>query len=121
MSKNDGFDLCDYCCDWANKHRDTNPFKVRDDYPKMMRKVLKSLFHMSKKAADTFIEDACYGNWKKIHETDVEQSTDEQTYANLLVSDVFYCSDRWSWDRVIRIQWLYKRLENRCWHIEERR
>lgn len=112
-------DVCSHCCKWASEHEDANPLAVRDDYPSMMRVVLRHKFGMTKGAANEFIESACEGNWAKIYETDVERSTDAEDYAEMICGDVFYCSDRWSWDRVLRIQWLYRRLVDRCRRIEE--
>lgn len=108
------FDICGYCCEWVHETEGKSPATVRDAYPKMMRKVLKERFGMSKEAATRFIEEACWGNWKKLHETDIERHADAAMYAKMLRDDVWYCSDRWSWDRVIRIQWLYRRLVDRC-------
>lgn len=109
----DNFDLCEYCCEWVNAHEGKSPQTVADNYPKMMRKVLRHEFRMSKDAADIFIEDACYSNWDKLHETRMEKIISTEMYARELLSDVFYCSDRWSWDRVLRIQWLYQRIFDR--------
>lgn len=108
------FDTCDFCCAWCRELEEKSPVAVRDAYPKMMRKVLKVEFGMPKKAADGFIESACCGNWLKLHETDVERNVGAESYAEMLRSEVFYCSDRWSWDRVLRTQWLYMMLVDRC-------
>lgn len=107
------FDLCKHCCGWVNDMREKSPATVCDGYPRMMRTVLKTQFHMGKRASREFIEDACCGNWLKLHETDVERETDAEAYARMLLHDVWYCSDRWSWDRVLRIQWLYQRVRYR--------
>lgn len=118
MSKKE-FDLCGFCCTWSNGLEGKSPLAVADAYPKMMRKVLKHRFGIGRKAADRFIREACDGNWLKLHETDMERHASEEDYADMLLGDVFYCSDRWSWDRVLRVQWLYRvlvsRLERRCY------
>ena len=54
MSKEE-FDLCGYCCKWANGLEGKSPVAVRDAYPRMMRKVLKHRFGIKGKAADRFI------------------------------------------------------------------
>ena len=38
--------------------------------------------------------------------------------ADILVGDVLYCSDRFSYDRLLRIQWVYQRLGDRL-HRED--
>jgi len=103
-------DICDYCCEWSNDHRGCDPKKVCDDYPEMMTTVLVERFGMSQAAADTFIETACEGNWERMHETDDEKALSAEYYRDELLGDVWYCSDRWSWDRIIRNQWRYKRI-----------
>lgn len=103
-------DLCDFCCKWANEHCDKTDKEIRDDYPEMMRAVLMKRFFLSEDAADAFVADACFGNWERLHETGIEKSIGASYYAARLLDDVLYCSDRWSWDRVLRIQWLYQRM-----------
>lgn len=112
------FDVCRWCCEWHSEMEGKSPFVVRDAYPRMMRKVLRHEFHMSKRAAKDFVEDACQGNWERLHETGTERRVIAEEFAAELLSEVWYCSDRWSWDRVLRVQWLYKRLEDRCYHME---
>ena len=115
-------DICEVCCTWVRENRDTSPATIASTYPKMMQAVLMEKFHMSKKAAKCFVREACSGNWDKIHETRLEKELDAETLADALVSDVWYCSDRWSWDRVMRVQWLYMRVNDRCerhkWRVE---
>lgn len=106
--------VCEVCCGWVVDHRGKSPFAVMDGYPEMMRYVLKHWFGMPGKVSVSFIEDACWGNWLKLHETDMERCATAEDYAKALLDDVFYCSDRWSWDRVMRVQWLYRRLHDRC-------
>ena len=107
------FDLCGYCCAWVHKNRSKSPEYVAGSYPKMMRKVLTKGFGLTKKVADDLIDCMCRGNCERMHETHVEKRASAITYADELLNDVFYCSDRWSWDRVVRIQWLYQRLRDR--------
>lgn len=118
MSKRD-FDACDYCCKWVAKHKGTEPAEVMADYPKMMCKVLRHKFGLSKSAAKVFVRTACEGNWLKLHETDVEKHVGSDVYADMILAEVRYCSDRWSYDRVLRVQWLYMRLVWACRKDEE--
>lgn len=108
MSKK--FDSCEFCCAWAHSAEMLGPTAVCESYPAMMRKVLKHLFHMPKKAANHFIDDACCGNWDRMHLTRAEQQIDANGWSGYLLSEVTYFSDRWTWDRVMRAQWIYKRL-----------
>ena len=117
MSDNDDFDICDYVCGWVHDNRGKSPKRVCDEYPEMMRKVLES-FLIGSEAADEFIKCACAGNWERMHLTSLEMWINADTFANVLLDEVWYCSDRWSWDRVIRVQWLYRRLVDRCRRAE---
>lgn len=114
------FDICGYCCKWFNETEGKSPVTVRDTYPKMMRRVLKEHFHLPHKAARKFVDEACYGNWDRLHLTSLEKEASAEEVAESLRYDVFYCSDRWSWDRVIRVQWLYQVLRDKCRREEER-
>lgn len=108
------FDICGYCFNWVSDHRGEEPSVIMNDYPSMMRKVLRHEFGLSKSAAKEFVDTACEGNWLKLHDTDVEEHVDADVYSEMILNDVHYCSDRWGWDRVLRIQWLYRRLVRRC-------
>lgn len=110
MSKK--FDACEHCCSWTHDMSGREPSEVRDTYPKMMRKVLRHLFHMPKRAANEFIENACSGNWKRMHLTGAEAYLSPAQWSEHLINEVRYFSDRWSWDRVIRAQWIYQRLRD---------
>ena len=119
MNEYDELDeLCDYVCKWVNNHRGKSPAKIRDDYPKMMRRVLTVWFLMPKDAAKDFIKGACIGNWERLHMTSIENRISAEWFADELLDDLWYSSDRWSWDRVLRIQWLYRRLVDKCIHAE---
>ncbi len=114
------FDLCGYCCEWFRDTEGKSPVTVRDTYPKMMRRVLKEHFHLPHKAARKFVDEACYGNWDRFHLTRLEKEASAEDVAESLRYDVFYISDRLSWDRVIRVQWLYQVLRDKCRREEER-
>ena len=107
--------LSDYVCTWVNSHTESiDPESVKKTYPEMMGLVLNIAFGMDKTAAELFVYQACLGNWERLHETRIEQYATAKDYAEALLNDIFYCSDRWTWDRLLRIQWLYQRLNKRC-------
>lgn len=62
---------------------------------------------------DHVIEDACYGNWEHLWETDGEKSMTVADFVEYITGEVFYCSDRWSWDRFLRVNWAYQRIQYR--------
>lgn len=110
-------DVCDYCCGWVHDHREAMPAEVAKDYQPMMACVLWVEFGVPEAAAETFIGDACAGNWERLHLTDPEKHIDAAGWAEMLLDEVFYFSDRWSWDRVLRAQWLYRQL---AWRLSYR-
>lgn len=115
MSKNkEPIDVCDFCCKWYNDHVNSSPATIAESYVEMIIVVLKEKFGIDKKAAKQFVEDACCGNWDRLHLTKAEHTIDAQMWADMLLSEVWYSSDRWSWDRLLRIQWLYRRLFDTC-------
>lgn len=111
--KDPALEVCHVCCEWYDANVGKSPATVADTYPKMMRKVLTGLFGMSKKAAKEFVRTACDSNWDRLHESRAEKELGAEQYADMLMGDVFYCSDRWMWDRVLRCQWLYQRIRDR--------
>lgn len=118
MSKN-SFDVCEYCCKWVSDHKGAEPTIVMEDYPKMMQKVLMHELGFSKDIANEFTKTACEGNWLKLHETDVEKYVGSDVYAEMILDELFYISDRISFDRIFRVQWLYRRLCKRV-EVEKR-
>jgi hypothetical protein len=61
------------------------------------------------------------GNWERLHITDEERCLPPEYWLEELRSDVFYCSDRWSLDRLTRCHWLYRAYVHACWHEEQER
>ena len=107
------WDVTDHMYGWAKDGCGKSPSEVCHGYPKMMRKVLRREFGMTKDGADLFLGSCCEGNWDRLHETGPEGSLTAAQYADDLLGLVEYASDRLSWDRVLRIQWLYMRLRDR--------
>lgn len=112
--------LSDYCCEWSGAHidRKSSPLTVKESYPEMMTHVLKVAFLMPRKSAERFIgtdsfSGACSGNWERLHLMSMEEDIPSEKWAESLLYEVWYFSDRWSWDRVLRAQWKWKQLCNR--------
>lgn len=93
--------------------------KMEADYFKVVKSVMKySLGIKEKEAIRWFFRYACWGNWEKIHETDEEKKITINELAQDLVDEIFYCSDRWSWDRLLRTHWIYQRIKLRTKYLE---
>ena len=70
-------------------------------------------FGINRKTALGIADNLGYGNWRHLWLTEEEQALNLQRYAHRLVGEVFYASDRMSWDRLLRINWEYLRLLER--------
>ena len=83
-------------------------------YLDAMRSVLKDWLGVhGHEAVESFLKGACHGNWERLHESCEEAKRDVAWYAEELVGEMFYCSDRWTWDRAMRIHWLYQCIRRR--------
>lgn len=67
-------------------------------------------FDLTRKQAMWLCDTLGEGNWKKMWLTDGEKTESNEEICNGLLGDIFYCSDRMSWDRLARINWQYQRL-----------
>lgn len=65
-----------------------------------------------KKTVDEMFEDMCQGNWKRLHMTEEEEKNFSIPFEmENIKSDLLYCSDRMSWDRLMRIHWRYQNIK----------
>lgn len=53
-------------------------------------------------------EELVVGNWSRLHLSYDEGLNTSDDWLRDLREDVFYCSDRWSLDRLTRCHWLYR-------------
>ena len=77
------------------------------------------LLGFNKSAARILWSELAYGNWDHLQETDEERnkSTDELLYD--FYSDVMYCSDRWTLDRLMRCHWQFRQWKRRVKEMED--
>lgn len=54
-------------------------------------------------------EDLVYGNWDRLHMTEEEEKMTPDDWLDKLYWEVFYCSDRYTLDRLTRCHWLYRK------------
>ena len=50
-------------------------------------------------------------NWKHLHQTEDEGKRTPSDWKDEFAWEVFYCCDRWSFERLLRVQWLFRRWE----------
>ena len=49
-----------------------------------------------------------HNNWDHLHPTEEEKKKTKEELYNEFIDDVFYCSDRWGFDRLMRCQWKFR-------------
>ena len=88
--------------------------EVINQYPDIFRIIVKHNFKVKRSEIERMLETMCYGNWKRLWETDDETKLKTlDDYCEELKGELFYCSDRMSWDRLMRIHWIYQTILRR--------
>ena len=90
------------------------PNGVESRWHEIFSKVCR-LLGFNKSAAKILWNQLAHGNWEHLHETDEERNRSTDEWLDAFSSDVFYCSDRWTLDRLMRCHWQFrqwKRLSN---------
>jgi len=57
-------------------------------------------------------------NWKKLHPDEAEEKASPELVLNWFYSEVEYCSDRMSLDRLFRCHWLYNLYQQKVHKIQ---
>lgn len=60
-------------------------------------------------------EDLACGNWGHLHQNYEERSWTPEKWLDELSGDCFYCSDRWSLDRLTRCHWMFRQYRWAIW------
>lgn len=89
-----------------------------DKYPKMFDALCIYNFKLPQRIRKNLFYELAKGNWKHLWETDEEKKMTIAELCEQLRWDVFYFSDRMSWDRLCRIHWNWQRIEDRIWNRE---
>jgi len=82
------------------------------DYFRFARNLLFWKFGMIGRT-NFLLENLCQGNWEHLWETEAEKSKSVYDWFDMLRWETFYCSDRWSWDRFLRVHWIFQRIMDR--------
>lgn len=59
-------------------------------------------------AIDYMWSNLAQGNWEHMHQTEVEKARTADEWLDEFRTDVWYCSDRWSLDRLTRCHWQWR-------------
>ena len=103
---------CKLSCEIANKWS-KKPFESEMilDYRSCIEKVMQTFFGIENiSIINEFIDGCGLGNWEHMWLTEKEEKKTIDEWADALWGEVFYCSDRWSWDRLIRTNWIFQRV-----------
>lgn len=97
-----------------------NDFSKLDDwqliahaYPKVFEALCCYNYRLPKRIVDNMFANLAYGNWERMWETDEDKKKTVADLCNMLKWEVFYISDRMSWDRLIRTHWIWQRICDR--------
>ena len=105
----------DFYHKYSDAEIDTDTMKaIAEEYRETVCPALcKYNFGLNRKQALWLCDTLGQGNWKKMWLTDEDNAESDSEVCRQLIGDVFYCSDRMSWDRLTRINWQYQRLLKR--------
>lgn len=105
----------DFYHKYSDAEKDTDTMKaIAEEYRETVCPALcKYNFGLNRKQALWLCDTLGQGNWKKMWLTDEDNAESDSEVCRQLIGDVFYCSDRMSWDRLTRINWQYQRLLKR--------
>lgn len=87
--------------------------EIIDAYPHMFDAICCYCFHLPNRITKSLFRDLGYGNWEHLWETDEEKQKTIDELCETLRWEVFYCSDRMTWDRLLRTHWIWQRIQDR--------
>lgn len=82
-------------------------------YPEVFHAMCTYNFKLKKQTIDDMFKTLAYGNWEHLWETDEEKKVTINELCQELRWEVYYISDRMSWDRLIRTHWIWQRIMSR--------
>lgn len=68
------------------------------------------------KIGKLLVSDMYYGGWERINPDTIELEHGSDYWRVILKNDMLYCSDRWSWGRLLRCVWAYNMWERSTGH-----
>lgn len=87
--------------------------KVKNMWYNVFNSALKSL-GFPRHARSRMWEGLVFGNWKRLHLTEDERKATSTYWLEELAWDAYYCSDRWTLDRITRCHWMYRAYLDAC-------
>lgn len=103
-------ELCSYIC---------NSEPELEEVTERWRRVFEAILiceRFTRRAINYMWEYLAQGNWEHLHQTDEERCFSPDEWLEKFCNDVFYCSDRWSLDRLTRCHWLWRQY---TWQLKK--
>ena len=91
--------------------------EINHDYRKLMKSIAKKIL-LVQGDLDALIDGLGYVGWCGFQEADHDSKKDIPILIHDLLSNIMYCSDQWSWDRFLRVNWIYNRIKRRLFEEE---
>ena len=92
----------------CNAILDGKPYsEIERKWRKAFRQVLKDM-GFNAEARDAMWNELVSGNWERLHLTKAEKMVRPEQWLEAFRWDCWYCSDRWSLDRLMRCHWLWR-------------
>ena len=92
-------------------HRGVNLGEFNKDYRWLVNNIMLFEFGFPAHIRSKFIDNR-YTRWDHFVPTAEEDKKDIVDWAMDIVGEIFYCSDRWSLDKLIKISWMYSELRS---------
>lgn len=80
---------------------------VVSDWKDVFSDVCVNEFSIDRNSANILFDDMQMDNWSHFHQTDDERNYGSSKWFEEFVLDCFYCCDRWSIDRLMRVHWRF--------------
>lgn len=90
--------------------QDCSPAEVE----RLWRQVFEAVLmreRFTRRAIDYMWDNLAQGNWEHMHQTGAERAMTADEWLEAFRDDVFYCSDRWSLDRLTRCHWTWRQYK----------
>lgn len=96
--------------DWVNDHTEESAKQIVYDYYTLMERILNRIFGLHKSLVNNFVDNACVGEWGRLGMTDAEERLTTTQWRDMLLDEIWQYHNVWTWDNVIRVQWIYQHL-----------
>ena len=99
------------CCEFNKNNRNGEVEKGK--WKKLFIRICNNLGFNKKSALVLWNSIGISNNWEHLHKTEEERNRTVEEWWSNFIWDVYYCSDRWTFDRLLRVQWAYRQ-----WYVK---